>query len=249
MRSSYQVLLAATIFFTSCGTSVREDIYLNADGTGHYEITSQISEGAYLSAAKKGKLQNAEDSALVKQEITNYLKDIADTVAGGMGNEPKFSNDPKLKALLNRAQYFIKKRPEIPEVTYGMTFDFKNAAEIATLCDVAGELDKNGGGHPRTTQLNIAAFESSPTLFQKINRLPKILADTLDGIDIPMFFLGDKTTEYVTTLHSKRKIAKVDCQYKHSFTDSTATFVIAYELDTSATFDRSFKVHFSSNKK
>lgn len=134
-------LAALTLFFCSCG-DVKEEIYINEDGTGKYIFQTdmipgltQMSMSMYqmFAAMDTTKAPLNEDSlrTAIQAKIWEDFPDEIDSLIDLTNEMPKeVSEDAKKREMLDRMEAFMRGNKKDGYVNIGMSYNFKSTEDL-----------------------------------------------------------------------------------------------------------------------
>lgn len=228
MRNYLVTLLFVLGMLTSCG-EMHEEITINEDGSGTYEISADIipmmremMKGLAALGLEEGEtLDSLELDALIWEDfpeevdsIMNMDDQIPDSVR----------NDPAKMALVQKMTVFQKGGKKKGYMRSGINFQFANSQEVMDFENLLEETSKEDKQVKLMGESN-TTIELTPTLFYRSTTTTSASGTEDQGIDE---MLGN--SKIVTRINFSKKIKKV----------STKTYQVVEQTATSVTLSYSF---------
>ena len=144
MRKFFLLLVTSSLFFLTGCLEVLEDVYLNTDGSGKYQITMDMSElfsdpmlkSIIDEQAKKE--AGADEDAPLEMDSTMYFRDAP-------GFEKLSAGD---QALIKDVSMEMNASESKEEMVIKMNFPFNSLEDLVKMGEAMQKLDvnKDGGG-------------------------------------------------------------------------------------------------------
>ena len=213
MKRFLLLLVTSSLFFLTGCLEVLEDVYLNADGSGKYQLTMDMSElfsdpmlkGIIDEQAKKE--AGADEDAPLEMDSVMYFRDA-----------PEFAQLAAAdQALIKDVMIKMNASESKEEMVIQMVFPFQSLDDFAKMGDVLKKLDVNKDGGGAAGMMGSGMFGTQGAQFalnkRVLSRLPMPDASELLGQDednlamMKMFFQG---ATYTTVYHLPGKVKKTD---------------------------------------
>jgi hypothetical protein len=204
-RLWYIPLFALITLFTSC-IDIIENLLLNKDGSGKYELTMDMSR-LLADPMMKGLMEASEDKDKMKDmDSVIYFKDMPDSIK---------KDNPD---LWNRVRMQIYSNAEKEKLYTKVYLDFKSVDEIGYLSKNLGKFMSNskadplageGGSIPSTSAFiseNLQYLFSGKEL-TRVSGDTEMPADKKEDLEMMKTFLGDAS--YKLTYELPGKVKKV----------------------------------------
>lgn len=213
MRRFLLLLVTASLFFLTGCLEVLEDVYLNADGSGKYQVTMDMSElfsdpmlKGIIDEAAKEEANKADDEPLEMDSVM-YFRDA-----------PEFDQlSTADQALIKDVSIKMNASESKGEMIMKMEFPFKNLDDFAKMGAVMEKLDlgKDDNGAAGMLGGNMFGTKGAQFVLNKrvLSRMPlpdasEILGDDKENLAMmKMFFQG---ATYTTVYHLPGKVKKTD---------------------------------------
>jgi hypothetical protein len=213
MKRFLLLLVTSSLFFLTGCLEVLEDVYLNADGSGKYQITMDMSElfsdpmlkSIIDEQAKKE--AGADADAPLEMDSTMYFRDA-----------PEFDKlSASDQALIKEVFLEMNASESNNEMVIKMHFPFNSLEDLAKMGEVMQKLEADKGGQGPGGMMGNGMFGTQGAQFalkkRVLTRLPMPDATELLGQDeenlamMKMFFQG---ASYTTVYHLPGKVKKTD---------------------------------------
>lgn len=227
-------LFACVISLCSCG-DIREEITFNKDGSGTYEVSSDIipmMEKMMMSTAKLTvKEGEAMDSAALAAKVEEMVwKDFPGKIDSVISLEsnltPEMKNDEQTMALLNKTTAYMKGSREEGFIKAGVKFDFESSEEFLSFMNM---MEDNSQKSEQNSPLGKTKTEMIVT--------PKSYIRTVEYIDRPeddqsggMALLMLQDMNMLTVLNFPKKIDKVDLVHYDIVEQSDKSVTVKYNI-------------------
>ena len=211
---SYLTCLALALLTTGC-FEMLEDLYVNADGSGKYQITidmsSMFSDPFMGDMMKQGLKEETGEESL---EIDSLLS-FTDMTEGGL--PPTLTDSDR--DILNRTEMRLRmsESEEIGKIT--ITFPFKDFAELNEFNKTMAKIDDEGGQSGMSSMMGGSTnFTGGETLWDLSGRTltrtvsavdPDALVEEMGGeemMEMAKMMMSDAT--YTTTYHLPGRVKK-----------------------------------------
>ena len=143
------LLLACTGCF-----SVKEEIYLNADGSGKYMMYTDMIEGSrQMMVSMMASMDPDADVDSLLQAMEDQLwqeyPNVVDSVIDFSDKVPdSIRNDPEKQKYLDRVEMFMEGSRAKGYMNSGMRFSFESMDDLENLMQLLDETSKNSAGSP-----------------------------------------------------------------------------------------------------
>ncbi|PHN07676.1 hypothetical protein [Flavilitoribacter nigricans] len=213
MKRFLLLLVTASLFFLTGCLEVLEDVYLNADGSGKYQITMDMSElfsdpmlkSIIDEQAKKE--AGADEDAPLEMDSVMYFKDA-----------PEFKQlSASDQALIKDVSINMNASESKGEMVIRMNFPFSSLDDFEKMGEVMKKLnvEKDAGGPAGMMGNGMFGTQGAQFALNKrvLTRMPMPDAKELLGQDednlamMKMFFQG---ASYTTVYHLPGKVKKTD---------------------------------------
>ena len=213
MKRFFLMLVTASLLFLTSCLEVMEDVHLNADGSGKYLITMDMS-GLFSDPMLKGIIDEAakeetgkEDDEPLEMDSIMYFRD-----------EPGFEQlSAEDQSLIRKVAIEMKASESKEEMIIQMNFPFKNLDDLKKMGEVMQKMEKDGGSSPGGGMMGNGMFGAQGAQFalnkRVLSRLPmpdvkEMLGDDAENLEMmKMFFAG---ASYTTTYHLPGSVKKTD---------------------------------------
>lgn len=213
MKRFLLLLVTSSLFFLTGCLEVLEDVYLNADGSGKYQITMDMSKlfsdpmlkSIIDEQAKKE--AGADMDAPLEMDSIMYFRDA-----------PEFNQlNAEDQSLIKDVAIKMNASESEEEMIIQMVFPFKTLDDFAKMGKVMEKLDINKEGGGAAGMMGNGMFGTQGAQFalnkRMLSRLPMPDASKLLGQDednlamMKMFFEG---ASYTTVYHLPGKVKKTN---------------------------------------
>jgi hypothetical protein len=212
---------SACVLLASCG-DINEDIYISKQGSGTYQVKSDMLAMMNQKAVMQGGGADAADGiwAQMGGETVDSVIDLSERLT----DEQKA--DEKLMRIVKNAKMYIKGSKAENKLNVGLDYKFESIADLNEL----GNLNKTTADETNMQQMNLP---SSTTKVYKMDGNKFIIEDkgnntigdmNLSMKDEMMVKMMVKNADYISTIHSKDKIKKASGDGLVKFNDSVAIF-------------------------
>ena len=208
MNRSYLFLLAWIFFFCSGCLQVFEEVKINKDGSGTYEIRYDMSElfsdpmmkGIFEESLKQDK--NLQDAGVndLETDTTMYFRD-----------NPEFSHLKSNKVLWDSGKVGMKISQKEEKVIMAISFDFNKVEDINQFYALMGEQqagssqDMLGGAGFLNKGIDLRFSKKKLTRLPMVNTSPKDVQENLEMMKMMLAMAN-----YSTTYHLPGKVKKTD---------------------------------------
>lgn len=216
MKKTYFLFFIALALISIVSCSFKEEIYINADGSGNIAFSVDASQLMQMAGDEFGDSEKTFDSII---NFKTLLSEKRDSIAG----LPKDQQE-KLKALENFKMHMVMK-PEESQMAFTLMTDFEDASELKDMFSKMSEL-QGLGDSPKDAPTGLKAMSSNETtnvsysfknnVFKRNAKIvdEDLLQKQLDSIgEMEMFF---KSSTYILEYHFFKPVKSV--------TDPTAMF-------------------------
>lgn len=247
------ILFVSALLFTSCADVV-EEIYLEEDGSGTYEVyTDVVSVAIDLATEMNMKLGAPADSTktldedsirahATKEALEDYPNKLDSTYSYvDYGEDSIPPDDPE--GYTKRALGFERGGREVGYVLHGMMFPFKSAKDLTGFLafvekSIAGDIEL-GLNALSGSKMN-AKFKAKKKKFRRTTdpvKLKKLDEDKKSLLEL-MTVLD--SSSFITIVHTKRKVIKV----KGSNVDNIEDYKVTFKYDLKALVEGEVRTDF-----
>lgn len=157
------LLLSASCF------SIKEEIFLNADGSGKYLVYTDMIGGSRNMMIGMMQSMNPEadtDSLMraIDDQLWQEYPSVVDSIIDFSDKVPdSIKNDPDKQQFLERMEIFMEGSREKGYMNSGLRFSFKSMDDLEALMKLLDESSKNSAGGPPmpSTQIDYSFDKNS----------------------------------------------------------------------------------------
>ena len=233
---NFLIFIGASIFWFSCA-EVREEITINKNGSGTYEVSSDIipmMRTMMESFASMMPDSVQTDSAATTQKIEEMIwKDFPEEVDSiiNVSNElpPEVKDDPVKTAMVENITMYMRGGRKQGVMLTGLEYNFKDSEDLnqfQNLLDEYSQKDQRGGQLP-ASKSEVKITSSS---FYRLSKFSEPLPEKQDEAMASLFKDLQLMTFY-TVINFPRKIKRVDLKGYTIVDQSDKSVTLKYDIE------------------
>lgn len=237
IRSIY-IAFISLIILGSCG-EMREEITIQSNGSGTYDISSDMIPMMRSMMEGFAKMSDSEDeeldSAALAAKVDEMLwKDFGDEIDSIMSFDEKLpeeiANDPEKMALIENAQMYMRGGRTKGYLKTGLTYSFNNVDDFRKFMELSEESTRGDqkagilfGDFETTIKMTSTSFFRSTTKTKSDEEEDKPNLDDLNA----MF----KDLSIVTVINTPKKIKSLDVKTYEIVEQQAKSVTLRYRLE------------------
>lgn len=184
-KSLLSLLIAFLFAFSSCQNIV-EEITINEDGSGTYNVYSDMIPGMAKTASQMAimfsdmgeeKLTEAQIDSIEASALEKVMADFPAYIDSTINTQDQLPeevlNDPEKMKMMDKMRVYMTGGTDVGKMDMGMSYAFENVEDLNKFMEMAANMEDETGSNPMTAQFGGMMAESESTFSFDGNRLKR----------------------------------------------------------------------------